>query len=107
MSFDAFVALVNYFPNITALQLHMFTLEPDEGPVPTLSHPLRGKVSFHDVQVDWVEFFDRFAKLDLEYEELVISSYSIFSGRRPLKSVLQTSATTIKSLRLATELQCE
>ena len=43
-SLGAFVTLVDYFPNITTLQLRSFVLEPD------------------------LEFFDRFAKLDLEYE---------------------------------------
>ena len=43
-SFSAFVALVNYFPNITTLRLGSFSLRPDEEPVPLLSRPLRGKI---------------------------------------------------------------
>ena len=41
--FGAFVTVVDYFPNITILQLCSFELEPDEGPVPSLSHPFGEK----------------------------------------------------------------
>jgi len=43
-SFSAFVTLVNFFPNLRTLQLRSFALGPDEGPVPSLSRPLRGKL---------------------------------------------------------------
>ena len=108
-SFSAFVTLVDYFPNITALELDSLALEPDEGPVPPLSRPLRGKVHVHyadHVQADFLEFHSRFAKLDLEYEELVVDS-SCPMDEKPLENVLQMSAATIKFLRLTTELQCE
>ena len=42
-SFSAFVTVADYFPNITILQLCSFELEPDEGPVPSLSHPFGGR----------------------------------------------------------------
>ena len=104
-SFSAFVTLVNYFPNITALRLRGVKLEPDEGPVPTLSRPLRGKIYIeysHHPGIDCLEFFRRLAKLDLEYEEVVVNFFSLTSsmGIDLLESVLQISPTTIKFLRL-------
>ena len=38
-SFSTFVTVIDYFLNITTLQLCSFELEPDEGSVPSLSHP--------------------------------------------------------------------
>lgn len=99
-SFNAFVMLVDYFPNITTLQFHVFDLEPDEGPVPTLSRPLRGKVQIR-AELGCLEFLDRFAKLDLEYEKLVIFPSFICLEERLMKSAFQISASTVKFLRLA------
>ena len=106
-SFNAFVTLVDYFPNITSLQLRSFTLEPDDGPVPSLSRPLRGKVHIHHLQSDFLEFLDRFAKLDLEYEELVIGTSTLFMKTKFVASALQISTGTVKFLRLTAELRCE
>lgn len=52
-SFGAFVTLVDYFPNITTLRLHSFVLEPDQGPVPILSRPLRGKCKSVIKPITW------------------------------------------------------
>ena len=106
-SFDAFVALVDYFPNIRVLQLRPEGLKPDEGPVPTLSRPLRGKVYVDCVQADCYRFLDRFARLDLEYEGLVIDSSVRPLGTGFLQSALQISASTVKYLRLIPEFGCE
>ena len=103
-SFNAFVTLVDYFPNLTTLRLRPFVLEPDEGPVPSLSRPLRGKLRVRDGHGDCLKFFNRFAKLDLEFEELVISSgSSMFVEMAFLNSALKLSANTIKFLRVTTE----
>jgi len=103
-SFSAFVTLVDYFPNIRTLQLHSFVLEPDEGPVPSLSRPLRGRLHIEYVLPDRLEFFNKFAKLELEYEELRVDSLD--AGTEFLESALQISTNTIKYLKLATELRC-
>ena len=103
-SFSAFVTLVDHFPNITTLQLHSFVLEPDGGPVPSLSRPLRGKLHIHSVQANRLEFFNRFAKLDLEYEELVITGTPfMYKETEFMESALQISANTVKFLSLTTE----
>jgi len=102
-SIGAFVALVDYFPNIINLQLPKLELEPDEGPVPPLFRPFRGSVCIRDVQL---EFLDRFAKLNLEYEELAIGP-STYENRRYLESALQISMNTVRFLRLGTEIRCE
>ena len=47
-SFNAFAALVDYFPNIKTLRLQAFQLEPDEGPVLSLSRPLRGELRIYE-----------------------------------------------------------
>ena len=103
-SFSAFVTLIGYFPNVTSLELDSFVLEPDEGPVPSLSWPLWGKLLILYVQADFLEFLDRFVKLDLRYEELLIDcSYTV--EERPLERVLQISPSTVKFLRLVGELE--
>ena len=35
------------FPNITTLRLGLFSVEPDEGLIPWLSRPLRGRICLH------------------------------------------------------------
>ena len=93
MSFSAFVTLVGYFPNITNLRLGMFMPIPDEGPVPLLSRPLRGKLLVRQFDSLCLEFFDRLAKLDLEYEELALDS--LFSPETEfLETILQISSST-------------
>jgi hypothetical protein len=106
-SFSAVVTMIDYFPNITALELRSFKLEHDEGPVPRLSRPFRGKLHVRDIHTNYLDFFNRFAKLDLEYEELVIDSSFILMEPEFLESALQVSTSTIKSLRLTAELEGE
>jgi len=105
-SFSAFAALVDYFPNMTTLWLGSFDVKPDEGPVPSLSRPLRGRISLGCASSRCAEFFDRLAKLDPEYEELVFES-----GRRVetqlAESFLRLCANTVKYLRLTAKLDRE
>jgi len=98
-SFSTFVTLVGYFPNVTTLRLGSFTLTPDEGPVSPLPRPLRGKISIHDIHYHCQELVNRLAKLDLEYDELVIEPFSEMEAV-VLESLLQLSARTVKRLRL-------
>jgi len=107
MSFSAFVALVDHFPNIRSLQLSLVVPERDEGPVPSLSRPLRGKLRVRAVQAYISEFFGRFTELDLEYEELVIESSSFFVHPVFLKSALLISTSTVKFLRIISEVRRE
>jgi len=94
-SFSAFVTLVDYFPNITTLQLGSFEVKSDEGVVPPLSRPLRGKLCLH---ANRVGFFDQLAGLDPEYEELVLGSR--FSTGEKFVGLPQLCANTVKYLRL-------
>ena len=102
-SFSTFVTLVDCFPNITSLELGKVILKPDEGPVPVLSRSLRGKVHIWGAQVGRSEFVDRFAKLCLEYEELVLDSFYYSMGSTFLEDALQISTNTVKYLMLAVE----
>lgn len=104
--FSAFVTLASYFPNIRTLLLRSLILEPDKGSVPALFRPLRGKVHIH-VQPHCLEFFDRLAELDLEYEELVIEAFYYAAEKTPLERILQISPKTVKTLRLVGQLPCE
>ena len=109
-SFSAFVTLIDYFPNITTLQLHSFDLKPDKRPVPSLSRPLRGKLelSFDYRKANSHEFVNRFAELELEYEELVIvSPSSIRRETEILQSALRVSTSTVKFLKVTAELERE
>ena len=106
-SFGAFVSLVDYFPNVTALRLGMFALGPDEGPVPTLSRPLRGKLRILPPHPTSLEFIDRLAKLDQEYEELVVDPNFMPLRTESFERVLQFSTGTVRYLRLLGDLECE
>ena len=107
--FSAFVALVDYFPNITTLLLRLFVLEHDERPVPPLSRPLRGKLRLNHVRAGFSGFLNRFARLNLEYEELLVdtSSLSATAEARFLENSLRISTSTVKVLKLTEELRCE
>ena len=105
-SFSAFVALVGYFPNITTLRLDLFEMEPDEGPVPSLSRPLRGKLQFIDIHNPDLEFYGRFSNLDLEYEELVIGCSSRCPAMGILERALRISPSTVKFLTLPAGTTC-
>ena len=105
-SFGAFVTLVAYFPNITTLQLDMPKLVHNDRPVPSLSRPFRGKLQVCNVQAESLEFLNRFAELDPDYEELVIGPSRW--GTEYLQSVLQVSTRNVKFLMLADNLvECE
>jgi len=97
-SFSAFVSLIDYFPNITALQLGMFALNPDEGPLPSLSRPLQGKIHIRPPHPGCLGFIDRLAKLDQECEELVIGATNANLETEFFVRALQFS--TAKYLRL-------
>ena len=109
-SLSAFATLIGYFPNITTLELDSFNLEPDNELVLSLSRPLRGKL---ELNFDWLrtnspEFVNRFAKLELEYEELVIKSpNSIWTDTEFLQSSLRVSTSTVKFLKVIAELESE
>ena len=99
--FSAFVTLVDYFPNITTLELEPFVLRSDEGLVPSFSRPLRGKLRVCGGPADCLEPFNRFARLDLEHGELSFTSrFSVLETKFP-KNVLQINISTIKFLTLA------
>ena len=103
---NTFVTLLGYFPNITTLRLDTFVLEPDERPIPSLARSLRGKLHVRDIDDRRSMAIDRFAKLNLEYEELVIN----FPPRyymEVMKRVLRISTSTVKSLKLTGELYRE
>ena len=106
-SFSAFVTLVDYFPNITSLALRSLRLGPDKEPVPSLSRPFRGKIRIHDYQADHLEFFNRFAGLDPEYEEVTIGTCYRPMETKLLESILRMSTSTVKFLRLAGGLRGE
>ena len=106
-SFSEFVTLVGYFPNITTLQLRSFRLKRDEGSLPPRRLLLRGKLRI-SIQADSPKFLDRFARLGLEYEELVIDTPSpTFSDTKLIERVVRISASTAKLLRLTAHLHCE
>ena len=105
-SFSAFVTLVDYFPNITSLRVSGLKLEPDEGPVPPLSQPLRGEIHVHDFPNN-AEFLDRLAKLNPKYETLGITSSLHPVRTDSLESALRMSPSTIKFLRLTVHIRGE
>ena len=67
----------------------------------------RGKMHVHEVVPDGVEFSHRFAKLDLEYEELVIDTPFLYMRMGFLESAPQISPSTVKFLKLTSEIACK
>ena len=108
VSFGGFVTLVDCFPKIRTLRIHSPVHEDHEDPIPPLSRPLRGKLHVRHSRHYGLVFFERFSKLDLEYEELIIGSCSPMSSTF-LERALQISTGTVKFLRLIAECQlsCE
>ena len=106
-SFSTFMTLVGYFPNITILRLRSLILKPDEGPVPSLSRPLRGTFRVFEIQADSLEFLVRFAQLDMEYEELIIDSFSELKATGFAETALRISPSTVKFLKLMADLECK
>ena len=102
-SFSTFVALVNYFPNITSLRVGRLALKLDEGPVPTLSKSFGGKIWVHCSVPSGCELLDRLAMLDLEYDELIVETSNDVTTD-VLESVLRVSAGTVRYLRLTAPL---
>ena len=80
------------------LSLDWVVLESDEGPVPSLSRPLRGKLCVYEVEPYCSKFLDRFVELDLEYEELLLDCY--YLGTLLMERLLRISPSTVKFLRL-------
>ena len=105
-SFSAFVTLVDYFPNLTALRLDSFYVGCDDRPVQPLSRPLRGRIHLGYANPNHLGFFDRLATLDSEYEELVVES-EFRLGTKDVESILQLGTSTVKYLRLTAELERE
>lgn len=107
-SFNVFVTLVNYFLNITTLQLRLLTGGGggDGGPIPPLSRPSRGELCISQIEANDLGFFNRFARLDPEYEEL-ITHHPHSMETKFLESALQISTRTTKFPRLTAELHRE
>ena len=91
-SLSTFETLVDYLPNIRILKLRSFVLEPDEKPVVVFTALEKLYVDY--IHPDRLEFFNKFAKLELEYEELKVGSLS--SEAVFLESALQIRANTVK-----------
>ena len=104
-SFNAFVALVDYFPNITTFNC-VCSRGGDGGPIPPLSRPFRGKLRVSQIEANDLGFFNRFAMLDSGYEVLIIH-HPHFLETNFLESALQISTRTTKFLRLTAELHRE
>ena len=81
-------------------------MRPDERQVPQLSQPLRGKIHLGYSSGNYIEFIDRLAKLDPEYEELVLESEPHVETVL-VESVLRLGVSTVGYLRLAAEFECE
>ena len=76
VTWNGFIALLNYFPNIRNLEVRKVSFKVDSSPSLDLRHPLRGRLCVRcEMEKDPKPFIDRFIKLKPEYEELVIAGY--------------------------------
>ena len=74
ITWNGFVTLLGYFPNLKSLEIHEVSFDVDTRPAPHLPRALRGRLFVRGVmERDPESFIDRFAGLKLEYEELVIT----------------------------------
>lgn len=72
LPWPSFIAFVDYFPNIRNLELGGLSLD-DNDHLPSLSRPLRGKLSFFQMRAGFhPALCRRFCGLKTEYDELVI-----------------------------------
>jgi hypothetical protein len=73
ITWNGFVTLLGYFPNINNLVVRDVSFDVDNRPTPHLPRALRGRLLVCCTKErDPEPFIDRFAGLKLEYEELVI-----------------------------------
>jgi len=72
-TWNGFVTLLAYFPNIRSLDVNGVLFEVDDSPAPQIPHALRGRLFIRCARErDPKALIDRFAGLRLEYEKLVI-----------------------------------
>ena len=74
VTWNGFVTLLSYFPNIRNLEVRDVSFEMDSCPSLDLRHPLRGRLFVRCArEKDPRPFIDQFITLKPEYEELVIA----------------------------------
>lgn len=66
------IAIANCFHNLTDLQLYALIHTEDQEPVPTLSRPLRGRLTVQTFRSQDLPILDRLSDLSPELDELVI-----------------------------------
>ena len=77
VSSGALITLVNYFPNLTDLQLRAPKHKTDYMPFPPLSRPLRGRLSVQTFRRHDLPVLDRLSDLPPDLDELVVGGAAI------------------------------
>ena len=73
LTWGAFVRLVDYFPNLRALDFSESTFQPDSPPTPQFSRPPRGKLRLSTLSMSaFGTLCQGIAGLELEYDQLEI-----------------------------------
>jgi hypothetical protein len=74
LSWRSFIVLIDYFPNLRHLELSCLSFEDEDTRPPSLSRPLRGRLSFYWFKEAIVKAFSNWLSTvpGVEYDELVV-----------------------------------
>ena len=101
LQWRSFIAIIDYFPNPRNLELQCLSFEDENRNLPPLSRPLRGTLSFYlSEEKNLAAFFDWFARLEVEYEELVVDLGEVSAAYS--QCIIDTCRKTLKRLELET-----
>ena len=101
LQWRSFIAIIDYFPNLRNLELQCLSFKDENRNLPPLSRPLRGTLSFYlSEEKNLAAFFDWFARLEVEYEELVVDLGEVSAAYS--QCVIDTCRKTLMRLELET-----
>jgi hypothetical protein len=104
---SAFVALINYFPNLTCLHLRSLDSRQDDEPIGPLSRPMFKKLHATPWTMATMDLPDELSKLGLRFEEVVISSAVPSANWLDfVKGVIDAFGASAKHLRILGPFEC-
>lgn len=106
ITISAFVTLINYFPNLSRVDLHRLLHVVDGKPAPPLSRRLLGQLHISGVYVgDFGSgFLDRLSELGLTFDEIVFTEPRSVCART-VERVVDAVGVSVKRLRLLDRLE--
>jgi hypothetical protein len=104
---SAFVALINYFPNLACLDLRSLDSCKDDKPFGPLSQPLFKKLHATPWTTETMDLPDELSKLGVRFEEIVISSAMLMVRWSDfVKRIIGAFGASAKHLRMLGTFEC-